>query len=187
MAQKVWSLEVLSAGRIDTDAILINRAYDTSDRTDWEKWVACDSFSKMSSRASAAFIPALVKASGYTEEEITGGEWKPDGELLDVLGETEHMRWCAFHFANGYRRMSEEELERNIENYVRCREKGLHLPRITKNAEQRTHACLIPYDQLDALSERENAATGRNTDYRQLDINNVLMIPRILKARKGEI
>ena len=95
------------------------------------------------------------------------------------------MRWCAFHFANGYRKMSEAELVKNIENYVRCREKGLPLPRITKNAEQRTHACLIPYDQLDALSERENAVTGKNTDYRRLDINNVLMIPRILEARKG--
>ena len=185
MARKVRSMEMLSAGRMDRDAILINSAYDSSDRTDWEKWVACDSFSKMSSRASAAFIPALVKASGYTEEEITEREWEPDTKLLDVLGETEHMRWCAFHFANGYRRMSEEELSRNIENYVRCREKGLPLPRITKNAEQRTHACLIPYDQLDALSVRENAVTGKNTDYRQLDINNVLMIPRILEARKG--
>lgn len=184
LTKKVRSLEMLSADRMDRDAILINSAYDSSDRTDWEKWVACDSFSKMSSRASAAFIPALVKASGCTEEEITEGQWEPDGKLLDVLGETEHLRWCAFHFANGYRRMSGEELSRNIENYVRCREKGLPLPRITKNAEQRTHACLIPYDQLDALSERENAVTGKNTDYRQLDINNVLMIPRILKERK---
>ena len=184
MSKKVRSMDMLSADRIDRDAILINSAYDDSDRTDWEKWVACDSFGKMSSRASASFIPALVKASGYTEQEITEGEWEPDGKILDVLGETEHMRWCAFHFANGYRKMSEEELSRNIENYIRCREKGLPLPRITKNAEQRTHACLIPYDRLDALSERENAVTGKNTDYRQLDINNVMMIPRILKAQK---
>lgn len=184
MAKKVRSMDMLSADRIDRDAILINSAYDDSDRTDWEKWVACDSFGKMSSRASASFIPALVKASGYTEQEITEEKWEPDGKLLDVLGETEHMRWCAFHFANGYRKMSEEELSRNIENYIRCREKGLPLPRITKNAEQRTHACLIPYDRLDALSERENAVTGKNTDYRQLDINNVMMIPRILKAQK---
>ena len=184
MAKKVRSMDMLSADRIDRDAILINSAYDDSDRTDWEKWVACDSFGKMSSRASASFIPALVKASGYTEQEITEEKWEPDGKLLDVLGETEHMRWCAFHFANGYRKMSEEELSRNIENYIRCREKGLPLPRITKNSEQRTHACLIPYDRLDALSERENAVTGKNTDYRQLDINNVMMIPRILKAQK---
>ena len=184
MSKKVRSMDMLSADRIDRDAILINSAYDDSDRTDWEKWVACDSFGKMSSRASASFIPALVKASGYTEQEITEGKWEPDGKHLDVLGETEHMRWCAFHFANGYRKMSEEELSRNIENYIRCREKGLPLPRITKNAEQRTHACLIPYDRLDALSERENAVTGKNTDYRQLDINNVMMIPRILKAQK---
>ena len=184
MAKKVRSMDMLSADRIDRDAILINSAYDDSDRTDWEKWVACDSFGKMSSRASASFIPALVKASGYTEQEITEEKWEPDGKHLDVLGETEHMRWCAFHFANGYRKMSEEELSRNIENYIRCREKGLPLPRITKNSEQRTHACLIPYDRLDALSERENAVTGKNTDYRQLDINNVMMIPRILKAQK---
>ena len=185
-SKKVRSMEMLSAKTIDRDAILINSAYDSSDRTDWEKWVACDSFGKMSSRVSAEFIPALVKASGYTEEEIAEGKWEPDEQMRDTLGETEHLRWCAFHFAMGYRKMTEAELAGNIENYIRCREKGISLPRITKDTVHRTHACLIPYDQLDALSERENAVTGKNTDYRQLDINNVMMIPRIIKARKGD-
>ena len=185
LGKKVRSLEMLSPETVDRDAILINSAYDSSDRTDWEKWVACDSFGKMSSRASAEFIPALVKASGCTQEQILEGKWEPDEALKAVLGEAEHLRWCAFHYAMGYRRMSEAEFSRNLENYIRCREKGLPLPKITKNAELRKHACLIPYDRLDELSERENTVTGKNTDYKQLDINNVMMIPQILKAREN--
>lgn len=183
LSKKVRSLEMLSAEMEDRDAILINSSYDNSDRTDWEKWVACDPFSKMSSRASAEFIPALIKASGSTPEEIKEKGWDLDEESMAVLGEMEHLRWCAFHFANGYSTMSEAEFLRNTEQYMHCREKGLPLPRITKNTEMRTHACLIPYDELDKLSERENAVTGKNTDYKQLDIDNVMMIPDILRAR----
>ena len=183
LSKKVRSLEMLSAEMEDRDAILINSSYDNSDRSDWEKWVACDPFSKMSSRASAEFIPALIKASGSTPEEIKEKGWDLDEESMAVLGEMEHLRWCAFHFANGYSTMSEAEFLRNTEQYMHCREKGLPLPRISKNTEMRTHACLIPYDELDKLSERENAVTGKNTDYKQLDIDNVMMIPDILRAR----
>lgn len=186
--KSVYSYEMLSAVQEDRNAILINSAYDRSDRTDWEKWVACDTFSKMSSRASAEFIPALAKASGYCAEEFSEGNWeeKISAEKLDTLGEMEHLRWCAFYYVNGYKAMSEEEFEKRAERYrENVRQEKPADPRISKDAERRIHACLIPYDQLDGLSEREKAVTGRNIDYRQADINNVLMISRILGQEKG--
>ena len=185
-SRSVRSLEMLSAEILDRDAILINSAYDNSDKTDWEKWVLCNSFGKMSSRASAEFIPALVRASGDTPEEIIGGKWDHNEDLKEILGETEHLRWCAFHYCMGYRTMSDKEFESNVKEYIRCREKGLPLPRITKNTERRTHACLIPYHDLDDLSAKENAVTGRNTDYKKMDIANVMMIPSILKKNTEE-
>ena len=185
-SRSVRSLEMLSAEILDRDAILINSAYDSSDKTDWEKWVLCNSFGKMSSRASAEFIPALVRASGDTPEEIIGGKWDHNEDLKEILGETEHLRWCAFHYCMGYRTMSDKEFESNVKEYIRCREKGLPLPRITKNTERRTHACLIPYHDLDDLSAKENAVTGRNTDYKKMDIANVMMIPNILKRNAEE-
>ena len=42
----------------------------------------------------------------------------------------------------------------------------------------------MPWDALDALSERETALTGRKVDYKQMDINNVLTLPRLLRAEE---
>ena len=174
---------MLSAEEADRNAIVLNSIYDTSDRSPWEKWVACDAFSKMSSRASADFMPAYIKISGSTEEEVRSGNWSPAPEMLPVLGETEHLRWNAFHFSMGYRPMSEEELEKNFKIWISCKEKGIPCTvRMTKNTEALTHACLVTWDQLDELSARENAVTGRNVDYKQYDINNVLALPKILGA-----
>ena len=46
----------------------------------------------------------------------------------------------------------------------------------------RTHACLVPWEELDALSARENAITGDQVDYKAMDRNNVLALPEILGA-----
>ena len=184
---KTYSLDYLSAQSADRDAILINGSYDDSDRTDWEKWVACDSFSKMSSRASADFLPAFIRASGIPEEEILAGNWPPAPEVLEVLGETEHLRWNAFHFVMGYSPMSAETFDARAKAYQKCVEKGTRPIRIAKDSENRTHACLVSWDELDALSEKENAVTGRDVDYKQYDIKNILKLPEILKLKETSV
>ncbi|MDO4989417.1 MAG: hypothetical protein Q4E45_02825 [Eubacteriales bacterium] len=181
----IYTREFLSAEDADRSAILLNASYDGSDRTDWEKWVACDSFSKMSSRASADFTPAFIRASGSSREEMLAGEWRPSEEMLRNLGETEHLRWNAFHFCSGFKPMSREEFDANAETWARCKAEGVPCSiRIAKNSEKRLHACLIPWDDLDELSERENRLTGRSVDYKQMDINNVLTLPKLLQTEE---
>ena len=182
---EICALDYLSAKDADRLAILLNSTYDSSDRSDWEKWMACDSFGKMSSRASADFLPAFIRISGSSREEILAGTWNPDSALQQVLGQTEHLRWCAFHYAMGYVRMSRMEFEANIEAYTRLKAEGKQPGfRISKNPGERKHACLIPWEELDRLSEEENRATGRNVDYKQIDINNVLALPKLLRAEQ---
>ena len=181
----IYSLDYLSAQKADRDAMLINSTYDSSDRSDWEKWVACDSFSKMSSRASADFIPAFIRSSGISEEEILEGKWPPAPEILEVLGETEHLRWNAFHFVMGYSSMSDEQFDERTENYRKSISEGGPGIRLAKDAVNRIHACLVPWDDLEALSEKVSSVTGRDIDYKQIDINNVLALPEILKQRKA--
>jgi hypothetical protein len=181
----IYTLDMLSAERADREAILLNSVYDTSDRSPWEKWVACDTFSKMSSRASAGFSPAFLKASGCSREDMLSGKWDPDPEMQQTLGETEHDRWMAFHFANGYTAMTREEFESNARRYRQSVEEGVPCSnRISKNALARTQACLVPWEELDELSARENAVTGRGVDYRQTDINNILALPMLLEAEE---
>ncbi|MBQ9663381.1 MAG: hypothetical protein IJV40_09560 [Oscillospiraceae bacterium] len=178
----IYTQALLSAEETDRRAILLNSTYDSSDKSNWEKWVSCDSFSKMSSRASADFAPAFIRISGSSEEEILSGNWKPDAAMQEVLGKTEHLRWCAFHYVMGYTGMSREEFDANAAAYVRLRAEGKPPIKIAKNAHERTHACLVPWEELDELSERENRVTGKNVDYKQIDINNVLAMPRLLQS-----
>ena len=179
----IYSQAFLSAENADRNAIIINSVYDTSEKSDWEKWVACDSFSKMSSRASAEFLPAFIRASGSSREEMLEGNWHPSEKMLENLGKTEHLRWNAFHFANGYRTMSDEEFEANAAECRRCQEEGIpSTVRIARDTAARTHACLISWDELDALSFKVSAVTGRSVDYKQYDINNVLALPKLLRA-----
>ena len=97
------------------------------------------------------------------------------------------MRWNAFHYVMGYRPMSREEFEANAATWARCRAEGLPCNiKIAKNSAARTHASLIPWEDLDELSARENAVTGRGVDYKQMDINNVLTLPAMLKALEGK-
>ncbi len=182
----IFTLSMLSAENADREAILLNSIYDSSDRSPWEKWVACDSFSKMSSRAFTDFIPAYLKMSGSTREAVAAGDWHPDEAMQTVLGKTEHKRWVAFHYAMGYTAMTPEEFDSNAKLYAQCKAEGRPCPvRISKNTLARTHACLIPWDELDALSRRESAITGRNVNYKQTDINNVLSLPLLLKSSEG--
>ena len=183
LTANIYTRAFLSAEDADRSAILLNASYDGSERSDWEKWVSCDSFSKMSSRASADFAPAFLRASGISREEMLGGRWQPSEEMLRNLGETEHLRWNAFHFAMGYRTMREAEFAANAARYRECARQGLPF-RIVKNSEARTHACLVGWDELKAVSERERAVTGRLVDYQQLDINNVLALPKLLQAEE---
>ena len=183
----VFTLDSLSAERADREAILLNAGYDSSEGSDWEKWVKCSSFGKMSSRASADFAPAMIKASGAGEEEVLAEGWQPDEAMQQVLGQMEHLRWCAFHYAMGYRPMSRERWEADAAQIRRCREAGIPCSiRLGKDTRARLHACLIPWEELDALSEREKEVTGRQVQYKQMDINNVLALPRILKASRDE-
>ena len=52
--------------------------------------------------------------------------------------------------------------------------------RVTKDPEHRLHACLIPWEALDALSAKENAVTGGHVDYKNMDLVNVLAVPKLI-------
>ena len=186
LSRGIYTRAFLSAEDADRGAILLNASYDDSPRSDWEKWVACDSFGKMSSRASADFAHAFLRAAGTSREALLAGRWPPEETVLRNLGETEHMRWNAFHFAMGYRPMSEEEFDERAALWRRYRDAGLPAGiKIAKNSEARTHACLVDWDELPAVSARESAVTGRAVDYQRVDINNVLALPKLLRGAEG--
>jgi len=184
--QSLYDSDALDLERIDAMAMAINHVYcRASGRTALESWIHCDYFSRMSSRASADFYPAVLRAAGTTREQVEAGNWPPEANVLENLAITEHLRWCAFHFVMGFHPMGETEYEQRAAQYwADIQASGTSSLRIGKNMQGRAHVCLIPWEELDALSAKENAITGGSVDYKAMDRNNILALPEILKAHR---
>lgn len=182
----LYQPQVISTYGLDRMAMELNASYQSDDsKTAMEHWMNCDYFSRMSCRASTDFVPAVLRAAGKTEEEALNGGWSFSDEQMDVLGNMEHLRWNAFHHCMGFEPMSEEEFQSRAAEYLRQKQAGKKpTVRITKNMEQRTHACLIPWTALDNYSRKENAITGADRDYRYEDIKNILAIPTLIRRNK---
>ena len=178
---RIYTPELLCSDKIDRMAMVLNQSYCGSG-TARENWLNCDYFSRMSSRASADFASALLHSAGVSPDDARK-HWDPQGELLENLAKTEHLRWCAFHHSMGFRAMTGKEFQDRADIYRRQQaETGAGKIRIGKDLDKRIHACLIPWEELDELSARENAITEKNIDYKEMDRNNVRAIPAVLQA-----
>ena len=178
----IYCSQVLCSDDMDKLAMLLNHSYCGNDKTPRENWEDCDYFSRMSSRASADYAPAFLKMAGLPADTVPSGQWCTP-EQLENMAISEHERWNAFHFCMGFRAMTEEEYADRCRIY---REEKAKNPasryRIGKDVPKRIHSCLIPWEELDALSARENAVTGGKVDYKQMDRNNVLTLPALLES-----
>ncbi len=182
--QSIYSPEILYSHRIDQLAMTLNHIYCSNpDHTAFEDWVACDSFSRASSRAAADFFPAILRCAGMSGEEAAGDRWITDPILLDHLGHTEHMRWCAFHLVYGFEVMPEEVLEERAAAFrEESAREGSSRIKPARDLDRYMHACIIPWEELDALSAKVTDLTGKKTDYKQNDINSIMTIPAAIKA-----
>ena len=173
---------MLEGNALDAMAMILNHRYQSADKTPLENWMACDYFSRQSCRASADFVPAMLRAAGKTKSEALEN-WNLTDEVLENLSRTEHLRWCAFHYVMGFSTIDGETYAQRCAQYKReVAETGRSSIRVGKDMERRLHACLIPWEQLDLLSAAENSVTGGSVDYKQMDKNNVLAVPDVLRA-----
>ncbi|MBQ8769050.1 MAG: metallophosphoesterase [Oscillospiraceae bacterium] len=169
----IYSTELLCSNTLDQKAMIFNHRYQSaSGKTAMQAWMECDYFSRQSCRAAADFIPAMLRAAGKTGID---GDWALSPAQIENLSKTEHLRWCAFHYCMGFTAMTDAEYAERAEAY----RQGKPI-RIGKNTLRRTHACLIPWEELDALSAKENTITGKCIDYKAMDTDNVMAIPQLL-------
>lgn len=179
-SHKIYSGEILDSNSLDQMAMLLNHRYrNAPDKTPAETWMTCDYFSRQSCRASADFIPAMLRAAGKTGAEAAEN-WDLTPAQLENLSRTEHLRWCAFHYCMGFTPMTDEEFNSRTQTYRKQLAAGEPTLRLGKNMAAKTHACLVPWEELDALSEKEKAVTGKYTDYKAMDTENVLAIAQLI-------
>lgn len=181
ISHRIYVPQILSSDQLDAMAMVLNQSYQqTGDMV--ENWRKCGYFDRMSSRAAADFYDALLYCAGVTQEEAVA-HWDPSGELLENLAASEHLRWNAFHYCMGFRPMTDAEFLDRAGQY-RTRHSEDPDFRITKDVTKRIHACMIPWEELDAYSARENAVTGQNEDYAEKDRRNVRDLAKVLRAMK---
>ena len=180
----LYCAEVLHDSLLDKKAKLLNQVYMKNNGLSMdESWVACDYFSRVSCRAAADFSPAFLSMAHMTAAQVLKNGWNPQGQLLENMSITEHMRWCAFHYSMGFELMpSHIHLDRTKEYAKQMAECGQSDVRITRDLQHLQHACLVEWETLDALSEAENAITGKQVDFKQMDRNNVLQMHNLLSV-----
>lgn len=182
----LYRTEILCSQRLDARAMLLNHQYHAAEgRTAEEDWARCDYFSRLSCRASADFLPAFLRAAGVSAREAAGEGFVFPPAVLENLSETEHLRWCAFHRVMGYRSMPEALFRQRAEVFRHAAETGASAPKPGKDTVRRLHACLVSWEELDGLSALEQELTGRTVDYKELDRDNVRMIPDMLRLEAG--
>lgn len=182
-SHSLYRVDMLSMEKMDALAMCVNSHYQQDqEKTPLEHWLRCDYFSRMSCRAVADFIPAMLKMVNKTRAQVMESGWDLTPAQLETLSKTEHLRWCAFHYSMGFSPMTREEYDCRTETYRRQLAAGEKPLRIGKNMVARTHACLIGWEELAELSERENRITGKSVDYQAMDTENVLIVPELLRA-----
>ena len=177
----IYTPDLLCSTDIDARAIVLNHYYKQNKGDAMENWRNASYFDKLSSRAAADFYDTLIHCANKTKEEVLKG-WNPSDELLEGLAITEHLRWNAFHFCHGFQVMTNEEFEKRVKVYKAEKAKDPNTEyRVAKNLEGRTHACLIPWDDLDAYAEKENKKTDDNRNYKNNDYQNIKALQEILQ------
>nr|MBQ8251860.1 hypothetical protein [Lachnospiraceae bacterium] len=180
---KIYKPECLDIRLADKRAMKLNHMYfgGYSEIADWNRTGFIE---RMSCRASANFSKAFLKMIGLTEKDVKeGGKWEQLTDTqIENLSRTEHLRWCAFYYANGYRQMPMEMFLQRCKAYTEEKKKhGTSQIKIQKDISERMHICLVGWDELDMLTKRYREITGdMNKDYKLDDTNNVMMLPELL-------
>ena len=178
----IFTPKLLSTGAMDAAAMVLNHQYHLAEGlSPQEDWAKCDYFSRMSCRAAADSIDGFL-AAAHTDRETAAREGLDlSPETLENLAKTEHLRWCAFHYAMGYRAMGMEEFKRRCALFAA----GKLKEKPGRDAAARLHVCLKDWEDLDELGRVEKELTGREVDYKEMDRANVRLIPEILRAAGG--
>jgi len=129
----------------------------------------------------------LKKTPDDIPKEDTPAGKKPglltdDIHLSEVLAETEHLRWNAFHAAMGFNLITIEQMQERFE------EKN-DLDYARRDTLKQLHACLVSWDDLDKVTEAYNTLAMKTNNeieqtrnFKDNDRKIVRNIPRFIAA-----
>lgn len=174
----IYTTELLRTVRVDKMAMVLNHRHAKRKAPILTCWQQASYFDRLSSRASADFQDSLLYMAGVTEAQAKE-HWQPEGELLENLARTEHMRWNAFHYCMGFRPMTDEELETRAKTYQEDTKNDPKY-RLGKDLEKRIHGCIRDWGALPVYAAKEAETTGTLQDYQEYDRDFVRAIRSVL-------
>jgi hypothetical protein len=186
---EVYKESVIIRPKTDSMAREVNRVYRSL--YGGQLWHELEWFKQESNRASADFIPAMLKLASIERDKVPeeGPLVKDNDPLAEILAQTEHLRWNAFHAAMGYRPISIKEMNRRFDEYQGDGDDRLEFAR--RDSKARLQVCLVHWDELDKVSEAYRELERRDgkkpkKDFKENDHDIIRNIPTILKAAKGK-
>ncbi|MBM7606354.1 Cu/Ag efflux protein CusF [Metabacillus crassostreae] len=159
--EDVLTEEIVIQEQLDKMANLIHDMY--ADKTAQSKsWEKLSHFEKQSNRALMNHYEAKLFLLGYEAAEETPEKESISERIftnevrkkLEQLAIVEHRRWNAFHYSNGWDAYPLKHVTKT--NH--------------KDAENKLHACLVEWDDLDKISEI------RDIDFKQYDRDTILQL-----------
>lgn len=143
--KKAQSLDYIFSDTLYRRAKSVNLRYahiysgiEENQQNSEEQWALLDSFTRYSNISAADYHEIRLAMLGSLGVEASEEALSP--ELLELLSELEHIRWCRYHYLNNWRRGTPENGKR-------------------KDPDLRIHADLIPYQELtdgEKEKDREN-------------------------------
>ncbi len=165
--ENIYNKDVIIHEQMDKMAKAINRYYNKLYGEEKDNWHELDLFTKESNRSSALHIRTKLRLLGldYAPESsplpAVSLENYLTPERLTNLAKLEHLRWNAFHFANGWTTWALSDTG----NAKRA-----------KDAASMRHACLVGWEELEGVTRH----FSQNPSYQELDMDQIIKMGEIL-------
>jgi len=177
--EDIYKESMIIREELDVMAKAVNDTYNGENPSEVTLWHDLDWETQESNRATADFIPAMLKLAEITKDELVNKTLLTDDvDLAETLAKTEHLRWNAFHVARGWRSISIDGMN---QHFAANSDKKL----CRNNSKARFHVCLTSWDELDRVNEAYSLIIQDVVDFKKYDRGITGRIPKYLELIKG--
>ena len=149
---EAYKWENIATDKLFEEAIAVNKQYMDNNPEYGVEWEKLDAFAKYSNVSAADYDFVRFKILSAMGIELPAHSDKLTPDVLGILSELEHIRWCRYHFLNNWTPMKKTADGK------------------TKDNSNRRHAYLVEYNELDdAVKKLDDNVVNR---LRKGKINN---------------
>ena len=170
---EISSENIIIGEKLDEFAKAIHNQYKNIN-SNARSWDELDRFTKNSNIAQANHIDTKLYAmglkriskqqEGFDARILSEAEYLEHvNEHVEKLARAEHERWNAYHFANGW----------SVQPAT--------LPK-SKNLINKTHCCLVSWDELDKVSSIRSKIEQKEIDYKSYDREYIVNLYSVLDS-----